>query len=56
MNFISILIFLICVIFIAFCLYYVIKNIKNQIQGKGCGKCSNCRSNCNQQNKITYKK
>ena len=34
MNFISILISLICVIFIAFCLYYVIKNIKTNYREK----------------------
>lgn len=56
MNFASILISFICIIFIIFCLYYVIKNIKNQLLGKGCGKCSSCSGKCSRHNTPTYKK
>lgn len=49
MNFITIIISAICIAFIGFCLYLVFKNIKNQIQGKGCGRCHNCSGMCSKQ-------
>lgn len=49
MNFASIIISAICIILVGFCMYSVIKNIRNQIQGKGCGKCHKCSSMCSKQ-------
>lgn len=56
MNAISILVSVLCIGLIILGIVILVKNIYNQVKGRGCGCCKNCRGCSNDSCKVKNKK